>query len=96
VGCRQAPFPTTIMEFLMMGARFEGDHAMRRRRPSSETLTPANDWLGRANMERAQRDDGVRQSFKQSQAAAAQRSAWRPLLDGVNRAQRVLRGTRDR
>jgi hypothetical protein len=62
----------------------------------AERATPPNDWMARADQERVQRDTAARQHMAVMCQQAAAQSAWRPQIDGANRAQRMLRGTRDR
>jgi hypothetical protein len=69
---------------------------MRRRRPPVEQ-PPNDDWLARADQERAGRDAAFRRHQTTLIQEAAQRAAWRPQTEGpVRRMLRVLHGTRDR
>lgn len=68
-----------------------------RRHPSADKLTPPNDdWLARADQERAGREAAFRQLQTSLIQEAAQRAAWRPQAEGpARRMLRPLRGVRD-
>jgi hypothetical protein len=67
-------------------------------RAGSDPLTRPSDWLAAADQKRLERDKAVRQTLAERQAQAARAADWQPDPDSVvvGRAQRGLRGVRDR